>query len=158
MKLNTIRDNKGARTKPKLLGRGIGSGLGKTSGRGGKGQTARSGVSINGFEGGQTPLYRRLPKRGFVNIFREPKMEIDFKRINLLVKKVGFDISLDVLKQNKLAPSYVKQLVLLSNGELESSVFSKLKLTVSKATKKAKEVFDKAGGNLVIEGCAKLVD
>ncbi|MFN7192719.1 MAG: 50S ribosomal protein L15, partial [Rhodospirillales bacterium] len=69
MKLNEIRDNKGARKGRKILGRGIGSGLGKTSGRGGKGQTARSGVALNGFEGGQTPIYRRLPKRGFNNIF-----------------------------------------------------------------------------------------
>src|SRR3989338_5122290 len=62
-RINEIRDNDGARTKAKLLGRGIGSGLGKTSGKGGKGQTARSGVSLNGFEGGQNPIYRRLPKR-----------------------------------------------------------------------------------------------
>lgn len=150
MKLNTIKDNNGARKRTKLLGRGIGSGLGKTSGRGGKGQTARSGVSINGFEGGQTPLYRRLPKRGFVNIFREPKMEIDFKKINILVKKIGFDISLEILKENKLAPAYIKKLVLLANGELESDILSKLKLTVSKATKKAKEIFEKNGCNLTL--------
>src|SRR3979409_521138 len=67
MKLNEIRDNKGAHYRAKRVGRGIGSGKGKTSGRGGKGQTARSGVAINGFEGGQTPLHRRLPKRGFCN-------------------------------------------------------------------------------------------
>jgi len=78
LKLNNIRDNHGARQKTKLLGRGIGSGLGKTSGRGGKGQTARSGVSLNGFEGGQTPLYRRLPKRGFVNVHRAKMYELDF--------------------------------------------------------------------------------
>src|ERR1700741_3432098 len=78
-KLNEIRDNPGAHYRPKRVGRGIGSGKGKTSGRGGKGQTARSGVAINGFEGGQTPLHRRLPKRGFNNkIFHK-----DFKVINL---------------------------------------------------------------------------
>src|SRR4051794_41950635 len=71
MKLNEIRDNDGARYKSKRLGRGIGSGKGKTSGKGVKGQKAREGVSLNGFEGGQMPLYRRLPKRGFVNIFRK---------------------------------------------------------------------------------------
>ena len=76
--LNEIRDNPGARTKAKLLGRGIGSGLGKTSGKGGKGQTARSGVSLNGFEGGQNPIYRRLPKRGFKNIHATKKYELDF--------------------------------------------------------------------------------
>ena len=76
--LNEIRDNQGARTKAKLLGRGIGSGLGKTSGKGGKGQTARSGVSLNGFEVGQNPIYRRLPKRGFKNIHATGKYELDF--------------------------------------------------------------------------------
>src|SRR5690348_9294940 len=79
MKLNEIRDNAGAHYRAKRVGRGIGSGKGKTAGRGGKGQTARSGVAINGFEGGQTPLHRRLPKRGFNNkIFRK-----DWKVVNL---------------------------------------------------------------------------
>ena len=71
MKLNELRDNPGARLKSKRLGRGIGSGKGKTSGKGVKGQMARTGVSMNGFEGGQMPIYRRLPKRGFTNIFRK---------------------------------------------------------------------------------------
>src|SRR5579863_154409 len=79
MKLNEIKDNPGAHYRAKRVGRGIGSGKGKTSGRGGKGQTARSGVALNGFEGGQTPLHRRLPKRGFDNkMFRK-----DFKIVNL---------------------------------------------------------------------------
>src|ERR1700730_7778006 len=79
MKLNEIRDNQGAHYRAKRVGRGIGSGKGKTSGRGGKGQTARSGVAINGFEGGQTPLHRRLPKRGFSNkLFRK-----EFAIVNL---------------------------------------------------------------------------
>ena len=82
MNLCDIIDNKGARKTKKRLGRGIGSGKGKTSGRGGKGQTARSGVSINGFEGGQNPIYRRLPKRGFVNIHAEPAFEITFSKLN----------------------------------------------------------------------------
>src|SRR6185437_12578818 len=71
MKLNELRDNPGARDRSKRLGRGIGSGKGKTSGKGVKGQKARTGVALNGFEGGQMPIYRRLPKRGFVNIFRK---------------------------------------------------------------------------------------
>ncbi|MBL8701140.1 MAG: 50S ribosomal protein L15 [Alphaproteobacteria bacterium] len=79
MKLNEIRDNPGARTKKVRVGRGIGSGLGKTSGKGGKGQTARSGVALNGFEGGQTPLYRRMPKRGF----RNTAFQRDFVELNL---------------------------------------------------------------------------
>lgn len=79
MKLNEIRDNPGSRTKKVRVGRGIGSGLGKTSGKGGKGQTARSGVALNGFEGGQTPLYRRMPKRGF----RNTAFQRDFVEVNL---------------------------------------------------------------------------
>src|ERR1700742_2243932 len=79
MKLNEIRDNPGSHYRAKRRGRGIGSGKGKTGARGGKGQTARSGVALNGFEGGQTPLHRRLPKRGFNNsMFRN-----DFKVVNL---------------------------------------------------------------------------
>ena len=78
MKLNDIRDNEGARPKFKRIGRGIGSGKGKTGGRGVKGQKARTGVSLNGFEGGQLPIYRRLPKRGFVNVFRK-----DYAVLNL---------------------------------------------------------------------------
>src|SRR5712691_85724 len=78
MKLNEIRDNPGAHYRAKRVGRGIGSGKGKTSGRGGKGQTARSGVALHGFEGGQTPLHRRLPKRGFNNLFGR-----DFAIVNL---------------------------------------------------------------------------
>src|SRR5436189_6147162 len=81
MKLNEIRDNPGAHYRAKRIGRGIGSGKGKTGGRGGKGQTARTGVSINGFEGGQTPLYRRLPKRGFANIFALKFSEINLGRL-----------------------------------------------------------------------------
>ncbi|GBQ76772.1 50S ribosomal protein L15 [Komagataeibacter xylinus NBRC 15237] len=78
MNLNELRDNEGARYRKKRLGRGIGSGKGKTSGKGVKGQKARSGVSLNGFEGGQLPIYRRLPKRGFKNIFRK-----DYAVVNL---------------------------------------------------------------------------
>src|SRR6266700_1765039 len=79
MKLNEIRDNAGAHYRAKRVGRGIGSGKGKTAGRGGKGQTARSGVALNGFEGGQTPLHRRLPKRGF----NSKMFQRDFKVVNL---------------------------------------------------------------------------
>src|SRR5207302_6966991 len=81
MKLNEIRDNPGAHYRAKRVGRGIGSGKGKTSGRGGKGQTARSGVALNGFEGGQTPLHRRLPKRGFTNIFRKDYTVVNLGRL-----------------------------------------------------------------------------
>src|SRR5512138_331807 len=85
MKLNEIRDNPGAHYRAKRLGRGIGSGKGKTCGRGGKGQTARTGVAINGFEGGQTPIYRRLPKRGFNNIHAQKMYELHFDKVNVAI-------------------------------------------------------------------------
>ena len=81
MKLNEIRDNEGSHYRKKRLGRGIGSGKGKTSGRGVKGQKAREGVSLNGFEGGQLPLYRRMPKRGFKNIFRKVFAPVNLAKI-----------------------------------------------------------------------------
>src|SRR5260221_9666271 len=87
MKLNEIRDNAGAHYRFKRIGRGIGSGKGKTSGRGGKGQTARTGVALNGFEGGQTPLHRRLPKRGFTNApFRKEFHEVNLGRLQAAVE------------------------------------------------------------------------
>jgi large subunit ribosomal protein L15 len=86
MKLNEIRDNEGARKSRMRVGRGIGSGKGKTSGRGQKGQTSRSGVAINGFEGGQMPLHMRLPKRGFVNIFRLEYAEVNLGRLQKAVE------------------------------------------------------------------------
>src|SRR6202048_112385 len=85
MKLNEIRDNPGANYRFKRIGRGIGSGKGKTSGRGGKGQTARTGVALNGFEGGQTPLHRRLPKRGFTKIFRAEYHVVTWGRLQQAV-------------------------------------------------------------------------
>src|ERR1700759_4113315 len=98
MKLNEIRDNPGAHYRAKRVGRGIGSGKGKTSARGGKGQTARSGVAINGFEGGQTPLHRRLPKRGFNNSdFQKDYKEINLGRLQAAIDsgKIAADATLD---------------------------------------------------------------
>src|SRR3989338_365584 len=91
MKLNEIRDNEGARRRKMRVSRGIGSGKGKTGGRGGKGQTARTGVSINGFEGGQMPLYRRLPKRGFTNIFALRFMEVNLSSLQNALKAGKLD-------------------------------------------------------------------
>ena len=85
MKLNSIKDNKGANQERKRIGRGIGSGTGKTSGKGHKGQKARSGVAIKGFEGGQMPIHRRLPKRGFNNINRVPNVELNIEKIEKLI-------------------------------------------------------------------------
>ena len=103
MKLSDIADNAGSRKKRMRVGRGIGSGKGKTAGRGGKGQTARSGVRIKGFEGGQMPLHRRLPKRGFNNIFR-----LDFAEINLDRLQQAVDAKLVDVKETVTVESLVK--------------------------------------------------
>ena len=151
IKLNSLSDNRGSRQKIKLLGRGIGSGLGKTSGRGGKGQTARSGVSINGFEGGQTPLYRRLPKRGFVNIHRAKIYELDFFKIsriiksNLLAKDTVIDK--DFLIRIGYIPAYIEGVSLIANGKIDTPV----KVCVTRASAKAKEMLEQAGGTLTVE-------
>ena len=134
--LGTIADNHGARKKPRSIGRGIGSGRGKTSKRGGKGQTARSGSSINGFEGGQTPIYRRLPKRGFVNIHASSVKEITFKDLEFLCNKhkeifTSQVIDLELLKSFGYAKSYNQELVLLNKG-VPSHSYS---IAVTRATK-----------------------
>ena len=151
LRLNNIRDNRGARQKTKLLGRGIGSGLGKTSGRGGKGQTARSGVSLNGFEGGQTPLYRRLPKRGFVNVHRAKMYELDFFKISRILKNglVAKDVSIDkdLLVKIGYMPRTADGISLIANGKIDAPV----KVAVTRASAKAKEMLEKAGGTLVLE-------
>ena len=93
MKLNGISDNPGSKKSRMRVGRGIGSGKGKTGGRGGKGQTARSGVAIKGFEGGQMPIYRRLPKRGFTNIFAKRFNEVNLGRIQIAIDAKKLDVS-----------------------------------------------------------------
>jgi large subunit ribosomal protein L15 len=151
MKLNEIRDNPGAHYRFKRIGRGIGSGKGKTSGRGGKGQTARSGVAINGFEGGQTPLHRRLPKRGFNNkIFQK-----DFKVINLGRLQQALDAG------KLTAESPVNSAALVAAGVLRRAgdgirLLAKGKLTaaltieVAGASKAAIAAVEGAGGKVVL--------
>jgi large subunit ribosomal protein L15 len=150
MKLSDIADNAGARKKRMRVGRGIGSGKGKTSGRGGKGQTARSGVRIKGFEGGQMPLHRRLPKRGFNNIFR-----LDFVEINVDRLQQAIDAKLIDAKDTVTAESLVKAGVLrrardgvrlLGRGELKA----KLNIEVHGASKPAIAAVEKAGGSVKI--------
>ena len=150
MKLSDIADNSGARKKRMRVGRGIGSGKGKTAGRGGKGQTARSGVRIKGFEGGQMPLHRRLPKRGFNNIFR-----LDFAEINLDRLQEAIDAKLVDVGSVVTAESLVKTGVLrrakdgmrlLGRGELKS----KLDIEVHGASKSAIAAVEKAGGTVKI--------
>lgn len=152
MALNTIRDFPEARQKRKIVGRGIGSGWGKTCGKGGKGQTVRSGGSIDGFEGGQTPLYRRLPKRGFKNTaFRSFIAEVDFARINLWVEagKLVADelVDLNALKKAGFVPKACEGLSLINNGTPEKAY----KVAVTRATKSAVAALQAAGGNVSFE-------
>jgi large subunit ribosomal protein L15 len=148
IKLNQIKDNPGARTKKKLLGRGIGSGLGKTSGRGGKGQTARSGVALNGFEGGQNPIYRRLPKRGFINIHAQSLFELTFEKINKLIKNEKIDpskpIDRDVLISSRIMKKWYEGISLIATGTLEQ----KVNLEITRASASAKEAVEKLGGSI----------
>jgi large subunit ribosomal protein L15 len=150
MKLSDIADNAGSRKKRMRVGRGIGSGKGKTSGRGGKGQTARSGVRIKGFEGGQMPLHRRLPKRGFNNIFR-----LEFAEINLDRIQQAIDSKLIDAKETVTAETLVKAGVLrrsrdgvrlLGRGEIKA----KLNIEVHGASKPAIAAVEKAGGTVKI--------
>jgi large subunit ribosomal protein L15 len=150
MKLSDIADNAGSRKKRMRVGRGIGSGKGKTAGRGGKGQTARSGVRIKGFEGGQMPLHRRLPKRGFNNIFR-----LEFVEINLDRLQEAVDSKLVDPKETVTAESLVKAGVLrrardgvrlLGRGAIKV----KLNIEVHGASKPAIAAVEKAGGSVKI--------
>src|ERR1700732_383790 len=155
MKLHELAGRAGSRKTRKRIGRGIGSGKGKTGGRGGKGQTARSGVRIKGFEGGQMPLHRRLPKRGFNNIFRVEYAEINLDRI-----QDAIDAKLLDAKDTINAESLVKARVirrakdgvrLLGRGELKA----KLTVEVHGASKSAVAAVEKAGGTVKILAPAK---
>lgn len=149
-RLNQIKDNRGARKGPKVLGRGIGSGLGKTSGRGGKGQTARSGGRIGGFEGGQNPIYRRLPKRGFVNIHRVELFELTFKKIEQLLKsdsiKPKDEITIDLLLKLGVMKRRQKGISLIATGTLSHPIA----VEATRSTARAKEVVEKMGGQVKI--------
>jgi large subunit ribosomal protein L15 len=159
MKLNQIADNPGARKNRMRVGRGIGSGMGKTGGRGGKGQTARSGVRIKGFEGGQMPLHRRLPKRGF----RNTPFAIKLNETNLGKLQAAIDAGLIDIKAPVDAAAMVKAglmrrakggVKLLGGGELKS----KVDLAVFGASKSAIEAVEKAGGSVKILAPKKEAD
>jgi len=148
MKLNELRDNEGARKSRMRVGRGIGSGKGKTAGRGQKGQKSREGVSIAGFEGGQMPLHMRLPKRGFNNIFAKDYAEVNLGAIQKMIDagKLATDATIDhaVLKAAGLARGGKDGVRLLGKGELTT----KLSFTVAGASKGAIEAVEKAGGSV----------
>lgn len=146
MKLSEIADNPGSRKKRMRVGRGIGSGKGKTSGRGGKGQTARSGVRIKGFEGGQMPLHRRLPKRGFNNVFRLEYAEVNLDRIQQAIDAnkldAGAPINAEALVKAGVLRRAKAGVRLLGRGEIKA----KVNVEVHGASKSAIAAVEKAGG------------
>jgi len=155
MKLNEISDNGGARKGRMRIGRGIGSGKGKTGGRGGKGQTARSGVRIKGFEGGQMPLHRRLPKRGFNNIFALDLNELNLDRLQAAVDRGALDVS-ETLDAAALVRAGVLRrerdgVRVLARGEIKVAV----RLVVHGASKAAIAAVEKAGGSVTVLAGAK---
>ncbi len=153
--MSTLNTLKNFKTKKIRVGRGIGSGKGKTSGRGVKGQKSRSGVAIKSFEGGQMPLYRRLPKRGFnpinkndlaiINLGDLQKL-IDNKKINSIEK-----INIDTFKKNKLFKKSINKFKILSNGDLNSKIY----IEADYSSKIAKEKIENAGGQIIIKNQSK---
>ncbi|MEM6811591.1 MAG: 50S ribosomal protein L15 [Pseudomonadota bacterium] len=150
MKLNELQPNEGARHNSKRVGRGEGSGKGKTCGVGQKGQKSRSGVAIKGFEGGQMPLYQRLPKRGFNNNFAKQYATISLARLQFAIDEKQIDAKKDIDEAALVAAKIIKKqkdgVKLLGNGEIKA----KVTLKIAKATKSAAEAIEKAGGSLEI--------
>jgi len=149
MNLNDLRDNPGSRLKSKRLGRGIGSGKGKTSGKGVKGQKAREGVALNGFEGGQLPIYRRLPKRGFVNIFRKVYAPVNLGALETAIAAGRLDATQPITEETLRGAGLVRGgkvsgVRLLANGEIGRAIT----ITVSGASAAAIEAVEKAGGSV----------
>lgn len=149
MKLNELKDNCGATKNRIRVGRGIGSGKGKTSGHGQKGQKARSGVAINGFEGGQMPIYRRLPKRGFKNPFAKEFAVVNLDTIQKAIDagKLNADtINIESLMNSGIVNKQLDGVRLLARGALTS----KVAISVNSASKAAVEAVEKAGGKVTI--------
>ncbi|MBF97157.1 MAG: 50S ribosomal protein L15 [Pelagibacterales bacterium] len=150
LKLNNIVD-KGSIKKPKRVGRGIGSGKGKTSGAGHKGQKSRSGVSIKGFEGGQMPLHRRLPKRGFKNPFRREFSIVNFADIDKAIVNKKINPTKEISQNELIKAGLIRKknlgVKLLANGKLTQ----KITIKVNKASKQAKEQLSKINGILILE-------
>jgi large subunit ribosomal protein L15 len=154
MKLNDLRENPGATKARKRVGRGIGSGSGKTGGRGVKGQKSRSGVSINGFEGGQMPIYRRLPKRGFNNIFAKKFNVVSVGRIQEAVDAGKLDAKASVTAEALIAAGVIRRALdgfrVVSDGEITA----KLVIEAAGASKVAIEKIEKAGGSVKLPEAA----
>ena len=151
MKLNLVKDNPGATKRAKRIGRGVGSGIGKTSGSGHKGQKARSGVSINGFEGGQMPIHRRLPKRGFNNVFRKNFVEVNLGRLQEAIDAGKLNPEKPVDSAAMLAAGVISKLRdgvrILGKGELTSK---KVEIHAVGASKAAIAAVKKSGGKIVV--------
>src|ERR1700722_6443778 len=148
MNLNELRDRPGSRLKSKRLGRGIGSGKGKTSGKGVKGQKAREGVALNGFEGGQLPIYRRLPKRGFHNLFRKSYQPVNLGTLDAAIEAGKIDagqmITEEMLIAAGLGNDHLDGVRLLGMGEIRRAI----NITVSGASATAKAAVEAAGGSV----------
>jgi large subunit ribosomal protein L15 len=149
MKLNEIRDNPGSRLKSKRLGRGIGSGKGKTSGKGVKGQKAREGVALNGFEGGQLPIYRRLPKRGFKNVNRKQYAPLNLGRLEAALESGRLDAALPITEALLSAAGLVRLgkvdgVRLLAKGTISRAI----NIEVSGASAAAVAAVEQAGGSI----------
>jgi len=150
MKLSELSDRPGARKTRRRIGRGIGSGKGKTGGRGGKGQTARAGVTIKGFEGGQMPLHRRLPKRGFTNVFRKEYNEVNLGRVQQAIDAGKLDAAATIDVEALIKAGILRRaragVRLLGSGEITA----KVALTVAGASKSAIAAVEKAGGSVTV--------
>jgi len=150
MRLNTLADNRGARKKKKRVGRGIGSGKGKTAGRGVKGQKARTGVALGGFEGGQMPLHRRMPKRGFHNIFRREYAVINLGRLQKAIEAGKLDLAKPINAEALIKANILRRardgMRLLAKGEIKS----KVTIEVAGASQAAIAAVEKAGGKVVV--------
>jgi large subunit ribosomal protein L15 len=155
MRLNELSDNAGARRPRKRIGRGAGSGLGKTAGKGHKGQKSRSGVALGGFEGGQMPLDRRLPKRGFKNLFRKHYVPVNLGRLQAAVDAERLDakqpVTIEALQAAGVVGKVRDGVRLLAKGELKT----KLEIHVTGASKAAAAAVEQAGGTLHLSGPAK---
>ena len=151
MKLNEVKDNLGSTKSAKRVGRGIGSGTGKTSGSGHKGQKARSGVSINGFEGGQMPIHRRLPKRGFTNIFRKNYVEVNLGRLQAAIDSGKLDASQPVDAVALVGAGVISKMRdgvrILAKGELNTK---KVEIHAAGASAAAVKAVEKAGGKIIV--------
>ena len=155
MNLNDIADNPGARRKFKRVGRGIGSGKGKTSGRGVKGQNARAGVAVKGFEGGQMPIYRRLPKRGFKNVLRREYQHVNLGQIQQAIDAGKLDAGQPIDAAALIASRVIRRahdgLRLLGSGDLTA----RIQIAVVGASKSAVAAVERAGGTVTMTGPAE---